>query len=238
MVGAKILCKFMYALYRGNDFRRAFAEIGSIRSLIPKSVNVIALTATATKETLDCVIQHLSMENPVIIGLPPNRLNIKYIVENSTDIPTFCRQITDELILKRAQMPKTVVFCRTLQNCATFFATIKKMMGKNITDPPGAVYNCHLQFRLVEVFTAVSTTEMREAVIKEFCKCDSTLRLLVATTAFGMGVDCPDIERIINWGCPNTLEELVQETGRGGRDGRQTQAILYPTRFGKKLLML
>ena len=76
---------------------------------------------------------------------------------------------------------------------------------------------------------------MREAVLKEFCRCNSTLRLLVATTAFGMGVDCPDIERIINWGCPNTLEELVQETGRGGRDGRLTQAILYPTRLGKKV---
>jgi len=76
---------------------------------------------------------------------------------------------------------------------------------------------------------------MREAVLKEFCRIGSTLRLLVATTAFGMGVDCPDIERVINWGCPNTLEELVQETGRGGRNGCQTEAILYPTRFGKKV---
>lgn len=108
-------------------------------------------------------------------------------------------------------------------------------MGKRITDPPGAQYDGHLESRLVEVFTAVSTPQMREAVLKEFCKCDTRLRLLIATTAFGMGVDCPDIERIINWGCPNTLEELVQETGRGGRDGRLVQAILYPTRCGKKV---
>lgn len=175
------------------------------------------------------------MEDPSIIGLPPDRVNIKYIIESGIDIPTFCRQMTDDLILKRSQMEKTVVFCRSLQNSATIFATIKKMLGTYITDPPGAMYNGTLQFRLVEIFTSVSTTEMREAVLKEFCKINSTMRLLVATTAFGMGVDCPDIAKIINWGCPNTLEELVQETGRGGRDGRQVQAILYPTRFGKKV---
>jgi len=135
----------------------------------------------------------------------------------------------------RIQMPKTVIFCRTLQNCATFFATIKRLLGKNITDPPGALYNGHLECRLVEVFTAVSTPKMREAVLKEFCKPDTKLRVLVATTAFGMGVDCPDIDIIINWGCPNTLEELVQETGRGGRDGRSVKATLYPTRSGKKI---
>lgn len=173
------------------------------------------------------------MENPSIIGLPPNRPNIKYVVARRSDMPTFCRQITDELILQPAHMPKTVVFCRSLQNCATFFATIKNMKGKYITDPPGAEYYGSLQFRLVEVFTSVSTKEIPEAVLKEFCKCNSTLRLLVATTAFGTGVDCPDIEQIINWGYPNTLEEFVQETGRGGRDGWLTQAILYPTRFGK-----
>jgi len=55
---------------------------------------------------------------------------------------------------------------------------------------------------------------------------------MIATTAFGMGVDCPDIEKVINWGCPNTLEELVQETGQGGRDGRKVEAILYP-KLGK-----
>ena len=70
-------------------------------------------------------------------------------------------------------------------------------------------------------------------MLKEFCKSNSTLRLLVATTAFGMGVDYPDIEQIINWGCPSTLEEFVKKTGRGGRDRQLTQAILYPTRFGK-----
>lgn len=57
---------------------------------------------------------------------------------------------------------------------------------------------------------------------------------MIATTASGLGVDCPYIKRIVNWGSLNTLAELVQETRRCGRDGRQVEAILYAKKFGKK----
>jgi len=138
-------------------------------------------------------------------------------------------------LTKRMEMPKTVVFCRTLQNCATLFNVVKNRMGKSITEPPGALYDGIVHFWLVDVSTAVSSPEMREVLLKQFCKRDSRLWLLIATTAFGMGVDCPDIDRVINWGCPNTLE-LVQETGRGGRDGCRVEAILYPTKLGENVI--
>ena len=63
-------------IYRGDTFRKAFGEHGTIRSLLPSSVKVLALTATATKEILDCVINQLSMKNPTIVGLPPERDNV------------------------------------------------------------------------------------------------------------------------------------------------------------------
>ena len=210
-----------------------FAELGSVRCLISKSVKILAVTATATKETLDSVTVRLSMENPVLIGLPPDRINIKYIVQPCPSISEFCSQITGELVFKRAQTPKTVIFCRSLQHCADMFAMMKRMLGSNITEPPGT--EADLQVRLIDVFTSVSTTEMREMVLKVFRNCSTKLRILIATTAFGLGVDCPDVERIINWGAPNTLEELVQEAGRGGRDGRHVEAILYAKKIRKKV---
>lgn len=75
---------------------------------------------------------------------------------------------------------------------------------------------------------------MRDEVLAEFRRKDTVLRLIIASSAFGLGVDIPDIARIINWGLPNTLENLVQETGRAGRDGSQAKAILYFRNTGKK----
>ena len=136
-------------------------------------------------------------------------------------------------MVHRTATPKTVLFCRSLQHCANIFALVKQILGRNITEPPGVTGN--LQTRLVDIFTSVSTTSMREMLLEEYCKTDTNLRLLIATNAFGLGVDCPDIERVINWGSPSTLEELVQESGRAGRDGRQAIAVLYPRRVGRKV---
>ena len=71
----------MYVYFQGDEFRRAFADLGNVRSLLPTNINVMALTATATKATLDCVIARLGMQNPVVIGLAPDRPNIKLTVE-------------------------------------------------------------------------------------------------------------------------------------------------------------
>ena len=224
----------MFCLYaRGDEFRVVFAEIGSVRSLISGSVKVLALTATATKETLESDKSHLSMEHPTLFELSPDRANIKFIVEPCPDIRELCRQLTDELMAKRTATPKTIVFCHSLQHCANIFALVKRILDRNITEPPGITGD--LQTRIVDVFTSVSTTTMMEMLLKEYCKTDTKLRLLIDTTAFSLGVDCPVIEQIINWGSPNTLEELVQESGRAGRDGRQAVAILYPKKVGNKL---
>ena len=60
---------------------------------------------------------------------------------------------------------------------------------------------------------------MRTKVLAEFCKVNSNLRLVIATSVFGLGVDYSDIGWVINWESPSTLEELVQQSGRAGQDG-------------------
>ena len=110
-----------------------------------------------------------------------------------------CQQLSDELLLKQAEVPKTVLFCHSLQHCANIFATIKRLLEKNITEPPETLprlSNCHV--------SVVSTTLMRELLLQEFSTPSTKLRLLIATTAFGLGVDCSDIECIINWGHTHT----------------------------------
>jgi len=102
-------------------------------------------------------------------------------------------------------------------------------MEKHLTDPPGKPNVLHIQ--LVDLFTGASKPETRELVLREFSRPETKLHLLVASTAFGLGV--ADIVRVVNWGAPNTLEDFVQESGRGGRDGSAEDAMLYPKIIGK-----
>ena len=108
---------------------------------------------------------------------------------------------------------------------------LKRYMGTAFTEPEGSPNITG--FRLIDMFTRVLTNEKKDEVLQSFSKTDSVLRLVVATTAFGMGIDCPNIRRIIHWGVPSNLEEYVQETGRAGRDGKSSVATLYAGKGGK-----
>ena len=108
---------------------------------------------------------------------------------------------------------------------------LKKKMGRNFTEPPG--YPNADGFRLVDMFTAASTAEKKEEVLDAFVRTEGRLHLIIATTSFGMGIDCPNIRNIIHWGIPDSIEEYVQETGHCGHDGKTSIALLYQGKGGK-----
>ena len=92
-----------------------------------------------------------------------------------------------------------------------------------------------LPFRLVDMYTRVLTADKKAEVLDVFSKVNRKFRLVIATTAYGMGVDCPTIKRIIHWGSPCTIEEYVHETGHSGRDRNAAVAILYNPKGNKGL---
>lgn len=165
------------------------------------------------------------MTNASVIGATPDRSNIKYSVIHNQTTAGLCSSLAEEISLLRLATPKTVVFCKTLKQAGELHLKLKVLLGKDMTEPPGLP--AVLPFRIVHLFTSASRAELREDILHEFCKNNSTLRILIATTAFGLGVDCHCISRVINWGAPHSLEELVQESGRAGRDGSNAEAILY-----------
>ncbi len=83
------------------------------------------------------------------------------------------------------------------------------------------------KFRLVDMFTACTVRNVKQCIIKSFTNVTSPLRIVVATVAFGMGLDCSNIRRIIHWGPPNDIESYIQEIGRAGRDGKEATATSY-----------
>ena len=219
-----------YSCYRGDEFRLAFARIGELRSIIPENVGMMALTATVTKDMLTVIKERLSLRDPVLIGLPPSQPNITYKIEQLPSLSEFCDNISGEILSMRLAYPKTLIFCRSYTDCAELYKSFRRKMGSYFTEPCG--YPDLHQFRLVDMYTRASTKEMNKKVLVSILTPNSKLRILIATTAFSMGIDCHDIRHIIHFGPPSTIIEYVQETGRAGRDGNPAIAQLYYGRPG------
>lgn len=215
----------------GDNFRKAFSEIGTLRSIVPTGVNVMALTATATSETYHCALKHLAMNKTVLVALPPDRGNICYTIKPTVSLEELCDLLHSQFTDSTKPFPKTVLFVRTYRDCSDLYALLQHKLGSAITDPPG--YPNVSEYRRLEMYSRVLTTQKKEQVLSTFSGKNSVIRLVIATSAFGLGVDCPDIRRIIHWGLPTTIEDYVQETGRAGRDGGIAEAILYQGKVGK-----
>ena len=210
--------------FRGDQFRKAFASIGELRCLIPNHVNILALTATATCDTLDVIAKRLSLRNHVVVALPPNRPNIKLTVQSAKSLQEYALELSEQIRSLKINYPKTILFCHSYQDCSRFYLCINHYLDKDKTYPSG--YPNLLEFRLITMYTRASTVDMKEMIASLFLEKTSTLRIVIATAAFGMGVDYPDIDQVIHWGPPSNLEQYAQEVGRAGRKGQKSQAVL------------
>lgn len=199
--------------------------MGEVRSLLAENVKVMALTATAKQSSRKAICHILGMSRPVIVSESPNKPNIKYSVTQKSSIEETFAPLVEEVKHKRVNMSKTIIFCRSYDNVTRIYRFFKSRLGKNRTEPPGLPdLAC---FRLVDMFTACTHDEIKNSILRSFPNPDSHLRIIIATIAFGMGLDCPNIRRIIHWAPPDDVESYLQETGRAGRDGNQASAVLY-----------
>ena len=204
--------------YRGSTFRTAFARLGELRGLLANNVNVMALTATATTDTLEAVKVRLTMPNPIVIGLPPHRRNIFYCVKPYLDIFKLSDFLMKYIEQHIQDVPKAVIFCPTLDGGSQ----LNKLLNVRLTKRYGET-----QLGLVDMYNKACSISKREAILECFCKeLEGKLRIIIASTSFGMGVDCPNIRTVIHWGPPTDIDMYMQETGRAGRDGANSCAYL------------
>jgi len=186
----------------GHDFRPSYLRLGEARNRLGNPP-ALALTATATLRVREDIAARLRLRIPRVIVAPAHRDNLRLtvdIVPGAEKFRAAARRI------KRLQRPG-IIYCAT--------TTAVDEVGRALGRARIPVTRYHGKMRVAD----------REAAQRHFME-PSRRIIMVATTAFGMGIDKPNIRYILHYQAPGSLEQYVQEIGRAGRDGHQAHCIL------------
>ncbi len=190
-------------------------------------VRVLALTATASVKLREEIVNLLGMVTPHVIAESPDKKNMILSVHKIGNYDVFFKNLVIDLTAKRTKLPRVIIFCKSKADCGRLYTYFRVNMGDEFTEPARASL-LFTEHRLVEMFFQGTESLIKEAVIHNFTH-SSSLRIVICTVAFGMGINCPDVRLIVHLGPPSDPEMYVQEIGRGGRDGSLSYAVLLST---------
>jgi ATP-dependent DNA helicase RecQ len=189
----------------GHDFRPEYRRLKEMMDMIDEKIPVIALTATATPKVQSDIVKNLGLRDPNIFISSFNRPNLYYEIQPK---------------IKKDQTNKSIVrFISQNRGKSGIIYTLNRKTTEELADMlmangiKAVAYHAGLDSKL--------RADRQDQFLNE------DVQVIVATIAFGMGIDKPDVRFVIHYNIPKSIENYYQETGRSGRDGMEGKCILY-----------